>query len=373
MAKKTAEKTTPPAGEIREEVIPIGLVRMDGDTQARVSVDDETVEEYAELMAAGTKLPPLEVFHDGEHYWLWDGFHRLQAAYQAELTVVRVNVRQGSLEDAQWSALGANKDHGKRRTNADKRRAAEIALRLNAERKLGLSDNLIAQHCGVSQPFIGKVRAEATYNGYKSDGSRTPRTGADGRTINTANIGKSQPEQPEPTDEPVSQPQADDSASSQPANDQPEPAAPAKQPAPSVDAWGIPIQPHAEAAFADTERFKAAVATLQQVARDLSDLADSPGGRKLLKHMQWERSNNSKGGRFVFSHLENAMKVVKASAPQLTDCPYAFNGKAAHPENCTLCGNDRWVGSVNPAMIPPEASQRMKEHYGVAVAEEGSK
>lgn len=362
MAKKTAEKTTPPAGEIREEVIPIGLVRMDGDTQARVSVDDETVEEYAELMAAGTKLPPLEVFHDGEHYWLWDGFHRLQAAYQAELTVVRVNVRQGSLDDAQWSALGANKDHGKRRTNADKRRAVELALR----RKPELSDRAIADHCGVSDKTVAAVRMSSS----EIPKMRTVTRGGTTYTQDTANIGKSQPK---PADEPVSQPQADDSASSQPANDQPEPAAPAKQPAPSVDAWGIPIQPHAEAAFADTERFKAAVATLQQVARDLSDLADSPGGRKLLKHMQWERSNNSKGGRFVFSHLENAMKVVKASAPQLTDCPYAFNGKAAHPENCTLCGNDRWVGSVNPAMIPPEASQRMKEHYGVAVAEEGSK
>jgi hypothetical protein len=57
-----------------------------------------------------------------------------------------------------------------------------------------LSDGAIAQHVGVSQPFVSKVRRSvaATQNGFVSPA----RTGLDGRTINTAKIGKTRRRDP---------------------------------------------------------------------------------------------------------------------------------------------------------------------------------
>jgi hypothetical protein len=135
------------------------------------------VEDYAQAMKEGQIFPP-----HGETYWLWDGFHRCKAAEQIGLPEINIRVTKGDFEYAEWLALGANKTHGFRRSNEDKRRAVELALR-HPRAKI-LSSNQLAGHCGVSQPFVDKMRA--TYNGYKSD----IRTGKDGRTINTANIGK---------------------------------------------------------------------------------------------------------------------------------------------------------------------------------------
>lgn len=56
------------------------------------------------------------------------------------------------------SKFHGKQGHGLRRTNADKRRAVMAALAHPNGR--GLSDRLIAEHCGVSDPFVGTVRAE---------------------------------------------------------------------------------------------------------------------------------------------------------------------------------------------------------------------
>jgi hypothetical protein len=92
----------------------------------------------------------------------------------------------GTQQDAQWYSYSANQTHGLRRTNADKAKAVKAALAHPNGAKM--SDGAIAEHVGVSQPFVGKHRAaiNPTHNGYQSPA----RTGRDGRTINTAGIGK---------------------------------------------------------------------------------------------------------------------------------------------------------------------------------------
>ncbi len=160
-------------------------IRRDGGTQPRASMDAEAVKRYAHDLKEGVAFDPVEVVYDGTNYWCWDGFHRCAAAISAGCTEIEVNVRQGTQEDAQWLSLSANRKHGMPRTNDDKRSAVRRAL----EHRLGqeMSDNQLALHIGVSQPFVGRVRKGlATYNGYKS----TERTGHDGRKIHTANIGK---------------------------------------------------------------------------------------------------------------------------------------------------------------------------------------
>ena len=168
------------------KALEISLIRTDGGTQPRVEVNLFTVADYAGSIREGVIFPPITVFFDGVHYWLADGFHRLGATAEAGLTEIQADIRNGTLQDAQWYSFGANSTHGLRRTNDDKRRAILAALAHPKGRTL--SDGQIAEHCGVSQQFVSKHRlfiSTPTHNDCESI-----RHGRDGRIINTANIGK---------------------------------------------------------------------------------------------------------------------------------------------------------------------------------------
>ncbi len=47
--------------------------------QPRATLDPDMISTYHEDMHAGAAFPPLTVFHDGQRYWLADGYHRLAA------------------------------------------------------------------------------------------------------------------------------------------------------------------------------------------------------------------------------------------------------------------------------------------------------
>ena len=149
-------------------------IRIDGETQSRERINQETVAEYAETMkgATATPWPPVMVYFDGTDYWMADGFHRLLAAIRADRKHISAEVKQGSRADAAWAACAANQTHGLRRTNADKRKAVEMALKLRPE----LSDRAIAGHCGLSDPFVGQMRRQVL-----TVSTSTSRTGSDGR------------------------------------------------------------------------------------------------------------------------------------------------------------------------------------------------
>src|SRR5208283_3447748 len=147
-------------------------IRLDAGTQTRAHIDDITVAEYAEAMLRGDRFPPVVVFqHDGD-FVLADGFHRVKAARRAKLKQILAEVRQGVRSDALRFALGANHKHGLRRTNADKRRAVEMAIAGFGN----LSDRLLAEMCGVSQTFVSNLRHQLT-----TVVSSKPRLGKDGK------------------------------------------------------------------------------------------------------------------------------------------------------------------------------------------------
>jgi protein gp37 len=166
-----------------EKRVSLDAIRIDGDTQPREQLDLTVIADYAASMDGGTKFPPGEAVFDGEVYWLWDGFHRYHAERQRAKgkKAMLLMVRPGTVEDARWLALGANKAHGLRRTNADKRRAVEAALRMKPKE----SDRKLAEHIGVSHNFVSDCRHRLSLN----DSDSAERIGRDGRTINTANIG----------------------------------------------------------------------------------------------------------------------------------------------------------------------------------------
>lgn len=151
-------------------------IRTDGGTQTRAAISGDVVAEYADLIGPNDwPFPPVTVFYDGSEYWLADGFHRVAAARRANerekmRQSIPVEVRQGTQRDAVLWSAGANAAHGLRRTNEDKRRAV---LRLLEDGEWGQwSDREIGRRCGVSQPFVSKLRAELSDNGYQIEDER---------------------------------------------------------------------------------------------------------------------------------------------------------------------------------------------------------
>lgn len=110
-----------------EKILNVSEIRAEQDLQPRCGMTQEVIEEYSEIL---DQLPPIDVVYDGVDYWLWDGWHRLDAAIEAGVDTITANVVEGTREDAAMLAVSANAKHGLRRTNADKRRAVQLALRL---------------------------------------------------------------------------------------------------------------------------------------------------------------------------------------------------------------------------------------------------
>jgi len=131
---------------------------IDKGTQSRAQISEETVSDYAEAMQAGDQFPPITVFHDGVDFYLADGFHRLHAAKRLHKASIQADVRTGTLRDAILYSLGANRDHGLRRSNADKRKCVQTLLE---DFEWGeLSVNEMARICGVSPQLVTAVKLE---------------------------------------------------------------------------------------------------------------------------------------------------------------------------------------------------------------------
>jgi len=131
-------------------------ILFDSATQVRSEINSVVVDDYAERMGAGDQFPPADVFEESGRYWIGDGWHRLLAAQKTGAVTFPCAVQAGGRQAAIRHALGANARHGLKRTNADKRRAVEIALK-----EFGtLSDRQIAEMCAVSDKTVATTRKE---------------------------------------------------------------------------------------------------------------------------------------------------------------------------------------------------------------------
>ncbi len=194
-------------------------LRTDGGTQPRSSLDERTITEYSRAMERGVEFPPVKVMYDGSNYWLFDGFHRLEATCAVGRDTIKAQVYQGTQEDAQWASLSANKAHGLRRTREDKRRAIKKALRGWATE---MSNNAIARHIGCSDVTVGKYRKQLEEQGDIPEVvERTAQREGKAYTQNTENVGShtqeatagTAPEEPASSEEDVVQ--EDDAESSE--------------------------------------------------------------------------------------------------------------------------------------------------------------
>lgn len=169
--------------------IPLAKIRTDGGTQPRVKLDHKTVDEYADAITEGAKMPPVICYFDGSDYWLADGYHRLRACEEIVAVDINAEVHNGTQRDAVLHSVGANAEHGLRRTNDDKHRAGMTMLD-DPEWKLW-PQSKIARQCGVSREYVSRVYSSATPSCARSqDAVRLVERGDRVYEQNTANIGK---------------------------------------------------------------------------------------------------------------------------------------------------------------------------------------
>jgi hypothetical protein len=152
--------------------VSLASIVIDDRFQTRAAIDHAAIEDYIEAIRVRGRwpFPPIKIVSQ----FLVDGFHRVTAAKlvaadrgtSAELRRslqdipcerVLVDLSSDDVPDlALQHALAANHTHGLKRTNADKRRAIELALKCWPDR----SDREIAKLTGTSHPNVGTVRGE---------------------------------------------------------------------------------------------------------------------------------------------------------------------------------------------------------------------
>jgi hypothetical protein len=150
----------------------LASIVIDNRFQTRAAMDQTAIEEYIDaIRVAGCwPFPPIKIVSQ----YLVDGFHRIEAAQRVAAdpkTSVELRKSLQSIPCERVSvdltvdnipmlalqhALAANHTHGLRRSNADKRRAVELALKSWIDK----SDREIATLTGTSHPFVGRVRGE---------------------------------------------------------------------------------------------------------------------------------------------------------------------------------------------------------------------
>ena len=166
----------------------LSSIRIDGDTQVRLSLDQLVVDQYAEHMLDGDKFPPVIVFHDGSNHWLADGFHRYFATKANAQENIEAELKTGTLQDAQLFAYSANSRRGLSMTDEDNR--SIISKMLNNSVWGRWSNAEIARHVGVSKMTVGRVK-NAMPADEKGDTKKvyTNRYGKES-TIETKNLGR---------------------------------------------------------------------------------------------------------------------------------------------------------------------------------------
>jgi hypothetical protein len=155
--------------------IALTAILFDFATQVRAENNSHIIDEYADRMKEGDIFPPADVFDEGNgRYWIGDGWHRLLSAQQQRAATFACVVHPGGREAAIKHALGANAQHGLKRSNADKRKAIEVALK---EFSL-MSDRQLAGLCAVHHDTVAVARSQLAES---ASSPPSPRLGADGR------------------------------------------------------------------------------------------------------------------------------------------------------------------------------------------------
>ena len=139
------------------QTLKLTQIRTDGGTQARVSLNQDQVNEYAQQMQDGDVFPPVVVFSDGSDNWLADGFHRYFASRQIGSLEIEAEIREGTVDDATLYAFGATARRGMTFTREDYKHI--VTRMMQHPDWCTWSTRKIAEHIGCSAMTISRVKS----------------------------------------------------------------------------------------------------------------------------------------------------------------------------------------------------------------------
>lgn len=164
------------APKTKIQTLPIDKLRLDGGTQARLGVDQDTVDTYAEVLekeAGEWPFGEVDVFHDGSEYFVADGFHRTLAAGRVKRGSVPCRIHQGTAKDAKIFGMTANDMHGLRMSREDKRYCAEWLL----DNVTNMTQMQIAETAGVNEKTVRRIVADRKAKNRTMSGSSSKSEG----------------------------------------------------------------------------------------------------------------------------------------------------------------------------------------------------
>lgn len=173
----------------------IDQIQHAGDTQIRVQLDLYAVNDYVRAMQDGETFPPVDIFFDGDTYWLADGFHRVESTKRLGRDTIAATIHQGGKRDAILFAIDTNQRYGVRLSNKDKQNMVKMFL--TDEVWAEWSDREIGRRCGVDHKTVSAHR-ESIWGISPDTTSRKSRRNGKDYTIDTTNIGKPAPVEPDP-------------------------------------------------------------------------------------------------------------------------------------------------------------------------------
>lgn len=168
-------------------------IEIDPELQSRESPNQSKLSEYSDLvMHSHDVFPPVDVFFDGEKYYLSDGWHRYFAYQKNFKEEINCQIYEGSKRDALLHSAAANAKHGINRTAGDKTKAVMMLLN-DAEWSLW-SNHKIAKHCSVDPAFVSRLRKSlVTVTSEKPSERRYINKHGQESVMNVSRIGKSKP------------------------------------------------------------------------------------------------------------------------------------------------------------------------------------
>lgn len=311
---------------MKPKALSIDLLRIDGDTQSRVAINEDVVDDYAEIICESSgewPFPPLDVFHDGSEYYVADGFHRFLAANRAGRASLQCNVRRGTARDARIFGMTANDRHGLRMSRADKRACVEWLLDSGGK----LSHSEIARCAGVTARTVRAIvadRKESKPNTHtdaqrKISGEQTNTDTDAQRKISAVEVS---------------------SGGNEPSWD--EAATPTATESIVLDAIDRPVPERFRQAHADQSAIQTEARKLDSILRNLKGFAEKDGG----KHLE-------------VSALETSVKELKGrifDACYWSECPKCEGGQSA----CAFCHSAGWI----PKSKSGKLSAKDKEWLG---------
>ncbi len=133
-------------------------IRIEADIQSRAGMSPPYIHEFSDAILRGATFPPIDVFWDGNTYWLADGFHRIEAHRKAGVLDIRCTIHYGTRSDAIIHSAGANQKFSIPRSGADKRRA--VFMLCADPDWFNRTAEIIGRHVGVGPMYAKKYRRE---------------------------------------------------------------------------------------------------------------------------------------------------------------------------------------------------------------------